>query len=217
MTQALAGFDTDDFLRRAAARLHAEPPAPGAPHANPRGDHDGNEGVAVLDEMSARPASVLVPVILHSDEPTLLFTRRTANLRAHPGQIAFPGGRVDPGDPTILDAARREAWEEVGLDPSLVEPLGFLDPYLSSTGFRIVPVVARIAPGFGLRLNPAEVEEAFEVPLSFLMDVANHQRHSKEWQGRLRYYYAMPHGDRYIWGVTAGIIRNLHDRLYGGA
>ncbi len=217
MSVAAAAFDTEDFLRRAASGLHREPPTPGAVHAAARGDHDGNEDAPRFDEAKARPASVLVPVVAHPDGPTLLLTRRTAHLRAHPGQIAFPGGRVDPGDPSYVHAACREAWEEVGLDPSLPQPLGFLDPYVSSTGFRIVPVVARLEPGFALALNPDEVEEAFEVPLGFLMDPANHQRHSREWQGTRRYYYAMPHGARYIWGVTAGIIRNLHDRLYGGS
>ncbi len=211
----MSAFDTASFLARAAERLHGQPPAPGDRTSNLRGDHDGqDEPLPMSDEAAARPASVLVPVVTHADGPTLLLTRRNANLRAHPGQIAFPGGRIDPTDASVFDAARREALEEVGLDPARIVPLGYLDPYLSSTGFRIMPVVAAVEPGFSLTLNAAEVDEAFETPLPFLMDPANHQRHSREWQGRTRHFYAIPHGDRYIWGVTAGIIRNLYERLY---
>lgn len=161
----------------------------------------------------SRPAAVLIPIVARS-ELTVLFTQRTANLSTHAGQIAFPGGRVDPDDASITDAALREAEEEIGLDRRFVEPLGFIDSYRTGTGFKISPLVAIVAPGFTLALNPAEVSDAFEVPLRFLMDQDNHQRHEREWRGRQRSFYAMPYGERYIWGATAGMLKNMHARLY---
>ena len=132
----------------------------------------------------------------------------------HAGQIAFPGGKIDPGDESPVGAALREATEEIGLPPVLVEPIGYLDLYLTFSGFRILPTVARVKPEFKLTLNPREVVEAFEVPLEFLMTPANHQRKTRDWKGIAREYYAMPFEDRYIWGVTAGILRNMYERLY---
>jgi 8-oxo-dGTP pyrophosphatase MutT (NUDIX family) len=164
--------------------------------------------------VASRPAAVLVPVV-DRPTPTVILTLRTADLASHAGQIAFPGGKIDPDDASPLGAALREAQEEIGLAPALVEPLGYLDLYLTFSGFRIVPTVARVAPGYALNLNKSEVSEAFEVPLSFLMGPQNHQRHSRDWKGITRQYYAMPYEDRYIWGVTAGILRNLYERLYG--
>ncbi len=145
---------------------------------------------------------------------TLLLTRRAAALRQHAGQIAFPGGKIDETDAGPLDAALREAGEEIGLSPEHVMPLGFLGPYFSTTGFRITPVVAMVAPEAALAPNPIEVDAVFETPLPFLMDPANHQLHEREWKGAMRRYFAMPFGDHYIWGVTAGIIRMLWLRLY---
>ncbi|KMO31771.1 DNA mismatch repair protein MutT [Methylobacterium variabile] len=204
------------FLDRARARLRPEPPGPLDQTSNPRGDHDLEPDV--LEAALSRPprlAAVLVPVVPRDDGVAVLFTLRAAHLRDHSGQIAFPGGKIDPADPSPLAAALREAEEEVGLDPAAVTPLGYLDPYLSGTGFLVTPVVGLVAPDAPLRLNPHEVAEAFEVPLDFLMDVANHALHSREWRGRQRRYYAIPFGERYIWGVTAGIVRNLYDRLRG--
>jgi 8-oxo-dGTP pyrophosphatase MutT (NUDIX family) len=168
---------------------------------------------AIAEIKPMRPAAVLVPVV-DRPEPTVLLTLRTAHLSSHAGQIAFPGGRIDAEDESPLAAALREAEEEIGLDRRHVEPLGFSDIYLSGTGYRIAPTVARIEPGFRLTPNPAEVDEVFEVPLAFVMGPENHQLHSREWRGMMRTYYAMPFGDRYIWGVTAGILRNLYERLY---
>jgi 8-oxo-dGTP pyrophosphatase MutT (NUDIX family) len=163
---------------------------------------------------AARPAAVLIPIIARPEGATLLLTQRAAALRQHSGQIAFPGGKIDAEDDGALGAALREAEEEIGLKPAAVTPLGFLGPYFSTTGFRIMPVVALVPPDAALTLNAGEVEEAFETPMAFLMDPANHQTHQREFRGAMRSYFAMPHGDRYIWGVTAGIIRMLWLRLY---
>jgi 8-oxo-dGTP pyrophosphatase MutT (NUDIX family) len=208
-----AGTDAEAFERIARDRLWREPPGILETSA-PRGDHDLNEGwPAGAEPPSSKPAAVLVPVVMHEDEATVLFTERATGLRDHSGQIAFPGGKIDAHE-TPLDAALREAEEEIGLDRAHVEPIGYSDLYLSGTGYRIVPAVARVTPGFTLTPNPAEVADVFEVPLAFVMGPENHQLHSREWRGMMRTYYAMPFGERYIWGVTAGILRNLYERLY---
>jgi 8-oxo-dGTP pyrophosphatase MutT (NUDIX family) len=212
---ALAGAERGDFFERARDRLTLEvPPSLLDPMAEgARGDLDLNPSMWEAAGVSAtKPAAVLVPVIDRS-EPTVLFTVRTADLASHAGQVAFPGGKIDPEDESPVGAALREAKEEVGLAPSLIEPLGYLDLYLTFSGFRILPTVARVQPDFALTLNPREVTEIFEVPLKFLMSPANHQRRSREWRGISREYYAIPFGDRYIWGITAGIVRNLYDRV----
>jgi 8-oxo-dGTP pyrophosphatase MutT (NUDIX family) len=206
-----------EFFDLARRRLTLEVPAalsdPSAPAR--RGDLDLDPAAwERAGVVASRPAAVLVPVV-DRPTPTVILTLRTADLASHAGQIAFPGGKIDPDDASPLGAALREAQEEIGLAPALVEPLGYLDLYLTFSGFRIVPTVARVAPGYALNLNKSEVSEAFEVPLSFLMGPQNHQRHSRDWKGITRQYYAMPYEDRYIWGVTAGILRNLYERLYG--
>jgi 8-oxo-dGTP pyrophosphatase MutT (NUDIX family) len=145
----------------------------------------------------------------------VLLTQRTAELTSHAGQVALPGGKIEANDASPVAAALREAREEVGLASALVEPIGYLDLYLTFSGFRILPTVARVKPDFALTLNPSEVTEAFEVPLAFLMDPANHERKTRDWKGIQREYYAMPFGDHYIWGITAGILRNLYERVYG--
>jgi 8-oxo-dGTP pyrophosphatase MutT (NUDIX family) len=205
-----------DFFDRVRTRLTLDvPPSLTDPLAHgARGDLDLNPAMWERAGVAAtKPAAVLVPVVDHA-EPTVLLTTRTAELASHAGQIAFPGGKIDPGDQTPADAALREAQEEIGLSSALIEPLGYLDLYLTFSGFRILPTVARVKPGFTLAINPWEVTEAFEVPLAFLMSPANHQLRSREWKGIEREYYAMPYGDRYIWGITAGIVRNLYDRVY---
>jgi 8-oxo-dGTP pyrophosphatase MutT (NUDIX family) len=206
-------------LRQLAAKgLHPAPTDavfdPRTGRAWGRSDFDLNpELIADLAVMDPpRPAAVLVAIVARA-EPTLLLTQRTEHLPNHAGQIAFPGGKLEPDDTDAVAAALREAEEEIGLSRRLVEPIGFLDSYRSGTGFQITPVVALVEPGFALAPDPAEVADTFEVPLAFVLDPANHQRHSREWRGRSRTFYAMAYGERYIWGVTAGIIKNLHERL----
>jgi 8-oxo-dGTP pyrophosphatase MutT (NUDIX family) len=206
-----------DFFDRARARLRLEVPPALHDHAAPatRGDLDLDPALWARAGVAAtRPAAVLVPVVDRPD-PAVLLTQRTAELSSHAGQIAFPGGKIDPGDATPSAAAMREAEEEIGLRRGVIEPIGYLDLYLTFSGFRVLPTVARIAPEYRLTLNPSEVADAFEVPLAFLMDAQNHALHSRDWKGVNRRYYAMPFGERYIWGVTAGILRNLYERIYG--
>lgn len=207
----------DGFRRLAGRGLDGLSGASGAAPAAARSpsDFDLNPG-ALAAEAPTRPetpAAVLVPVVARA-ELTVLLTQRTGHLAAHAGQIAFPGGKIDAGDGGPVAAALREAHEETGLDPALVEPLGTLDRYRTVTGFSITPVVALVSPDFRLLLNRHEVSDAFEVPLSFLMDRRNHAVHTRLFRGEERRYYAMPYGDRYIWGATAGILKNMHTRLF---
>ena len=179
------------------------------------GDHRLNPDlVAEMARSQSREAAVLVPVVDRGEAATIILTTRTRSLRKHSGQVAFPGGAVDDTDASAEAAAMREAFEEIALQPSHVEPIGRLPRYLTTTGFRITPVVAIVSPGFDLLPNPAEVEDVFEVPLGFLMDAANHRQESREFEGLVRHYYTMPFGERFIWGVTAGILRTLYERYY---
>jgi 8-oxo-dGTP pyrophosphatase MutT (NUDIX family) len=206
------------FFARARERLTLDvPPAlTDQAIAGVRGDLDLDPSLWERAGVTAtRPAAVLVGVV-DRPEPTVLLTLRNAHLEAHAGQIAFPGGKIEPSDPTPASAALREAEEEIGLARNLVDPIGHLDLYLTFSGFRILPTLARIDPDHRLTLNHAEVDEAFEVPLAFLMDAQNHALHSRDWKGVIRRYYAMPFRERYIWGVTAGILRNLYERIYLG-
>jgi len=161
----------------------------------------------------ARPAAVLAPIVARPLGLTVLLTLRASNLRAHSGQIAFPGGQIELGE-TPQEAALREAREEIGLEARSIEPLGWLDPYLTGTGFRVAPLVALIDPSFTLAVNRLEVAEVFETPFAFLMDPANHRLEELEWHGQVRTFYAMPHEGRYIWGATAGILRNMYEKLF---
>jgi 8-oxo-dGTP pyrophosphatase MutT (NUDIX family) len=207
---------TASFFDRASARLTLEvPPALTDPAAaGARGDLDLNPDMWVRAGVKAtRPAAVLVPVIDRA-EPTVLLTQRNAELASHAGQVSFPGGKIDPSDASPVAAALREAREETGLAPTLIEPIGYLDLYLTFSGFRILPTVARVKPDFTLAINPREVVETFEVPLAFLMTPENHQRKTRDWNGLQREYYAIPFENHYIWGITAGILRNLYDRVY---
>ena len=161
-------------------------------------------------EAAVTAASVLIPVIAHADAATVLFTRRTPHLKAHSGQVSFPGGRAEPSDPTPEFTALREAQEEIGLAPERVEVLKRLPEYLTRTGFRVTPVVGVIAPPLELVPDAREVDEVFEVPLDFLLDARNHQRRSREIGGRTAHYWEMEHGGHVIWGATAGMLVNLY-------
>jgi 8-oxo-dGTP pyrophosphatase MutT (NUDIX family) len=211
-------FTTEDFRSRASARSRPLADAPDIAHTDvqSRGDFDLNPDVPrpALPAGGLRLASVLIGVVDREPGATVILTLRAAHLLSHPGQVAFPGGRADPGDATIVDTALREAHEEIGLTRDLVTPVGLLDGYRTGTGFRIVPVLSLVSPHFTPEPDAREVADVFEVPLAFLMSVGNHQRHSREWQGHMRHFYAMPYGERYIWGVTAGILRLMYERLY---
>ncbi|MFV0282030.1 MAG: CoA pyrophosphatase [Rhodoblastus sp.] len=191
--------------------------APARKKAHPRGDEyivAGQREEAISAALAAAtPAAVLIGLIARPDGPTVLLTERSTHLRSHSGQVAFPGGKIDPGEDAV-EAALREAEEEIGLARKHVEPFAALAPYLSGSGYCITPVVAEIHPPFQLDINPDEVAETFEAPFAFVMDPANHQRQSREWKGAMRHFYAMPWNDHYIWGVTAGILRNMYERLY---
>jgi 8-oxo-dGTP pyrophosphatase MutT (NUDIX family) len=210
------GVAGSEFFARVRERLTLTVPA-GLydPNVTPaRGDHDADPVMRKIAEVRPiRPAAVLVPIIDHP-EPSVLLTQRAQHLPDHPGQVSFPGGKIDKSDADPCASALREAEEEIGLTRAHAEPLGYLDLYMTTLGYRIVPVIARVKPGFTLKLNTSEVDATFEVPLAYLMDQSNVQRHSRDWQGMTRHYYAITFGERYIWGVTAGILRNLHDRIY---
>lgn len=176
----------------------------------PVGDFVLEEGAG---DQVLTPAAVLVPIVLHPAGQTVLLTQRTAHLRDHAGQISFPGGRVEADDLTPTHTALRETEEEIGLSRESIEIVGFLPEYRTGTGFRVTPVVALVHPPFTVQPDPFEVAEIFEVPLDFLLDPANHQRHSLHYRGALRNFFAMPYGDYFIWGATAGMIRSLSERL----
>ncbi|MGF1606635.1 MAG: CoA pyrophosphatase [Rhodothalassiaceae bacterium] len=159
--------------------------------------------------LALRSASVLVGLVDRPQGLTVLLTRRTEQLKRHAGQIAFPGGRVDPEDPDQVATAIREAQEEVGLTPDLVEVIGVLPPYGTATSFSVTPVVALIGPGFTARPDPVEVADVFEVPLAFLLDQDNHQLRTMAWRGRDRNFYAIDYQGTLIWGATAAMLVNL--------
>ncbi|MGO9487151.1 MAG: CoA pyrophosphatase [Rhodomicrobium sp.] len=224
---ALSPFSATVFAERARTRgielgmaswMAAQPISYGI-EAGRRLDADGNPNENLRLEhlvppSSWRTAAVLVPVLAREPEATVLFTLRTSHLAAHSGQISFPGGKIEAGDATPVETAIREAEEEVGIPPALVTPLSLLDLHNTGTGFRIVPVVALVEPGFQPVPDPGEVAEVFEVPLSFLMDEKNHIRHLREWKDRKILFYAIEFEQRFIWGATAAIVRNLYERLY---
>ena len=201
-------FSAEDFRRRAVAWL-------GAGRGEAVGDHSFNPEIAErFLGIERRPAAVLIPVVEREPEATFLLTERNRRLRSHAGEIAFPGGRIDPEDGDASAAALREAGEEIGLAPEHVEILGVGPDYLTGSGYQVAPVFALVRPHFELRLNPDEVADAFEVPLSFLMDAENHRKGSRIWQGVTRSFFEMPYRERHIWGVTAGILRFIYERLY---
>jgi len=201
-------FSARDFRERV---LHGHPEDAGHDY----GDHYFNPGFShLIRRDNLRAAAVLVPVVDHGEEASVILTKRTEKLRNHSGQVAFPGGRIDATDPSPEFAALRETQEEIGLDSDRIDIIGRMPDYVSGSGYRIAPVLGVVRPDFHLTLNPQEVDVAFEVPLRFLMDPANHYQSSRIWGDRKWVYYDMPYGGQRIWGVTAGIIRTLYERYY---
>ena len=200
------------------ARLAAVTPAArssqgiAADGSRPRGDHE--LAPDLYPERRLRQAAVLVPLLVR-EELQVLLTQRTAHLHDHAGQIAFPGGQVDPGDNGPVAAALREAEEEVGLPPSHVEVVGHLDTYITRTGFEVTPVVGLIQERFEPALDAFEVAEIFEVPLRFFLTPGARETHSRVFEGKERHFYVYPFEERYIWGATAGMINNLSEVLSG--
>lgn len=176
-----------------------------------RGDHDLNPGM--IPPVQNRPAAVLIPIVERDEGLTMLLTKRSEDLPVHPGQVSFPGGRAESRDDGPVDTALRETEEEVGIHRRHIDVVGQLDLYRTRTGFEITPVVGLLTPPFEMRAEPMEVQEIFEVPLTFFLDRENHERHSREWNNQIRSFYAMPYGDYYIWGATAGMLVNFVDVL----
>jgi len=210
-----ADIMSGEFFRRAHERLNFDVP-PGLTDAAvlaPTGDFGTDAMLQIIaKERPVRPAAVLVPIV-ERDVPTVLLTKRAEHLNEHAGQVSFPGGKIDPGDATPMDAALREADEEIGLKHAFIEPIGYLDVYATGFGFRILPTLARVRPGFDLTINANEVDDVFEVPLAFLMDPVNHKLGSKEFRGMQRSFYEMPFEQHYIWGATAGMLRAMYERI----
>ena len=211
-----AHVTSDEFFRRVRARLTFDiPPALTDASIIPTTGDFGTDKILeiIAEERPIRQAAVLIPVIERA-EPMVLLTQRATHLNDHAGQVAFPGGKIDPGDKSPMHAALREAEEEIGLDARFIEPIGYLDLYATTFGFRIVPTVARVQPGFKLRVNKSEVDDVFEVPLAFLMDPANHRTKTRQFRDITRSFYEMPYGERYVWGATAGMLRILYQRIF---
>jgi 8-oxo-dGTP pyrophosphatase MutT (NUDIX family) len=201
---------TPDALRRRLQAIGARRPSPGA--VLPR--IDDAEDPADLARRPV-PAAVLVPVIL-GDAPSVLLTKRTSHLNKHAGQVSFPGGRIDPDDPSAEAAALREAWEEVGLPPGSVEVLGRLEDQVTGTGYRITPVLAVLPPALRYEISPHEVEAVFELPMSVVLDPEAPRRQRQHVGGVWREYWVWPHPEHFIWGATAAILVQLAERLREG-
>lgn len=179
-----------------------------------RGDHDLTPGMTP-PSTALRPAAVLVPLVDRGDGMSVLLTQRTPHLTAHAGQISFPGGRIEDGDADATEAALRETEEEVGLAREHVRVVGRLDTYVTGTGFEITPVVGIVKTPFTLTIDPFEVAEVFEVPLSFVLDRKNHRRTTRDFENRTRVFFVLPYEGRIIWGATAGMLVNLAEVLAG--
>ena len=178
-----------------------------------RSDYDLNPHISINLSDRTTPAAVLVPIVCRKNGLTIILTQRSDSLRDHPGQVSFPGGRAESDDTDPEDTALREAYEEIGLHSRYVELLGRLDTYKTRTGFEVVPVVGMIDPSFDLKLDCIEVSGVFEVPLAFILDPTNHQRHHLAWKGTSISFYALPYESHYIWGATAGMLVNLYVQL----
>jgi len=197
-------------LEMLRARLLREPPL--LPLMPTRGDYDLNPQNRPATKRDLTPAAVLLPLIFR-DEPWVLLTQRTDHLTRHPGQVAFPGGRADPGDVSLVETALRETQEETGIEPAFVTVAGFLDAYETGTGYAILPVVGILSEGFALMPQAREVAAIFEVPLAFLLDPANRVKQTREFRGTMRSFYAFTYEGRYIWGATAAMLINFGERI----
>jgi 8-oxo-dGTP pyrophosphatase MutT (NUDIX family) len=212
--QNVTAFNIYEFYQRVSSNLHAN-----AIKHQEDGDHLIKENLGIKPVENLKPAAVLIPIIDVAERPHVLLTTRTLALKSHSGQIAFPGGKIDNEDPSPIATALRETEEEIGIASHSIDILGEMPFYKSGSGYDIKPVVGKIIGNPALSLNPDEVEDCFTVPLDFLMNANNHKLDSKIWNNKRRYFYTMPYDDetgtsRYIWGVTAGIIRRLYERLY---
>jgi 8-oxo-dGTP pyrophosphatase MutT (NUDIX family) len=196
-----------DLLR--SRLLHEAPVLPLKPT---RGDFDLNPQTRPKAPRDLTPAAVLLPLIFRA-EPMVLLTQRTDTLSRHPGQVAFPGGRADPEDISLVETALRETQEETGIEPAFVTVAGFLDAYETGTGYAILPVVGILSDGFALAPQVTEVARIFEVPLSFLLDPANRRKESREFMGTQRSYYSYTFDGHYIWGATAAMLINFGERI----
>ena len=203
-------FSAEAFRQRVQKQVE---PTEAQPEYGDQRFNPGHPRLA-LNGARLRPAAVLIPVVDYGEEATVLLTKRSETLRSHTGQVAFPGGRIDTADPTPEYAALRETQEEIGLSETFIDVVGRMPDYVSSSGYRIAPVLSVVKPGFHLTLNPHELDTDFEVPLRFLMDPANHRQGSRMWNDIEWMFYEMPYDGQRIWGVTAGIIRTLYERLY---
>lgn len=208
MKTSVSGYTMDEVRSAFEQRLKFD-----------RADHDGDYFLNpdMRNDIFAnakKDAAVLIGIVEREEGANLILTKRTEQLSSHSGQVAFPGGKIDADDASPEDAALREAWEEIGLDRNEVEIPGRMPDYYSGSGFKIAPVIGFVKPGADFEINPDEVEYMFEVPLSFLMNQDNHIEGNREFAGRTRYYLEMPYGKHFIWGVTAGMIRALHDRIF---
>jgi 8-oxo-dGTP pyrophosphatase MutT (NUDIX family) len=204
----------DEIVRRVSERSSRL--ASGLPVSKPPLGSDFSLAGVVPPPATFRPAAVLVPLVRRAPGLTVLLTQRTEDMPSHAGQIAFPGGRQQADDVDAVATALRETEEEVGIDRRFVEVIGSVDHYRTGTGYEITPIVGIVAPGFTTRADPREVADVFEVPLEHFLDERNHRIDSRIYQGRERRYYAMPYGKRYIWGATAGMLKNLHFILTAG-
>jgi 8-oxo-dGTP pyrophosphatase MutT (NUDIX family) len=204
----------DEIVHRIGQR--SERLASGLPVSEPPLGSDFSLNGVIPQPATYRAASVLIPLVNHADGLSVLLTQRTDDMPSHAGQISFPGGRRQTGDADAVDTALRETREEVGLERRFVTVLGILDRYRTGTGYEITPVVGLVEPGFTVRADPREVADVFEVPLAHFLDEANHRIESRVWKDRERRYYAMPYGERYIWGATAGMLKNLQHALTAG-
>ena len=194
-----------DLQARLMAALQAE--------GRPSSDYDLNPDVALPEGRTLRDAAVLVPVVERSSGASILLTKRSSALKHHPGQIAFPGGKVDEGDGGVEGAALREAWEEIGLEAKMVSVLGTLPPHETVTGFQVTPVLGMVSVDYQARPEPGEVAEVFEAPLDHVINPSNYLIEGRRWRGQRRRYFTVPWGPYYIWGATARMLRALADRM----